>query len=763
MSTGRKTRALFLLIPIRECYSSDLAQKLRYLTPSMPVLGQLLHQRSGPLTSELLLRPAKFGLGKLPRNLETDGTATSVCGFCSTGCQLNLHLHEGEAVGLTPSTNYPVNLGMACPKGWEALSVLNSPERASAPLLEGKEISWDLASRIFTDRFKEIQNTHGNDSVAFISTGQIATEEMAFLGAFAKFGMGVKHGDGNTRQCMATSVVAYKQAFGFDAPPYTYADFEDSDVVILIGSNLAIAHPILYQRLARNKRNPEIIVIDPRVTETAQIATQHLQLKSKGDLPLLYALAHCIIRDERVDEEFVKNHTEGFEEFARFVRDYSPDSTREDTQIGRLQVEALAKLISDPTKRVSMWWTMGVNQSHEGVRTAQAIINLCLMTGNIGKPGTGPNSITGQCNAMGSRLFSNTTNLLGGHDFTNPDHRSKVARILEIPTENIPSESSWAYDQIIDGIESGRIKGLWVIATNPAHSWINQGKFHEVRKKLEFLVVQDMYHTTETAKTADLLLPAAAWGEKSGTFINSERRIGTFKQARRAPGQALSDFRIIQLLAHAWGCGEMFKKWSSPSATFELMQELSEGQPCDITGVKGYPHLDESGGIQWPLANESAPESRERRLFADGKFFTPTGRAQFIFDPPAPLPEPTCNSYPFTLLTGRGTSAQWHTQSRTNKSAILRKLYPDSLFLDIHPDDALALGIQDHEVVTVSSRRGFLEAQAHLTTSVRPAEVFLPMHEGTTNLLTFPSVDPHSRQPSYKACAVKVESCGPHR
>ena len=751
----------------------------------MPQLQDLIRQKSGPLTSELLLRPNDFGLGKLPRNLETDGTATSVCGFCSTGCQLNLHLREGEAVGLTPSTHYPVNLGMACPKGWEALSILDSDERATIPLLKefgnkpAREVSWEHAAMTFSEKFKKIQATHGTDSVAFISTGQIATEEMAFLGAFAKFGMGVKHGDGNTRQCMATSVVAYKQAFGFDAPPYTYADFEESDVVILIGSNLAIAHPILYQRLARNKRNPEIIVIDPRVTETAQIATQHLQLKSKGDLPLLYALAHCIIRDERVDEEFVKNHTEGFEEFARFVRDYSPDSTREDTQIGRLQVEALAKLISDPSKRVSMWWTMGVNQSHEGVRTAQAIINLCLMTGNIGKPGTGPNSITGQCNAMGSRLFSNTTNLLGGHDFANPDHRSKVARILEIPTENIPTESSWAYDQIIDGIESGKIKGLWVIATNPAHSWINQGKFHEVRKKLEFLVVQDMYHTTETAKTADLLLPAAAWGEKSGTFINSERRIGTFKQARRAPGQALSDFRIIQLLAHAWGCGEMFEKWSSPSATFELMQELSEGQPCDITGVKGYQHLDDDGGIQWPFTSsmirpghdpkaskhdrDGSCYSRERRLFEDHQFFTPTGRAQFIFDPPAPLPEPTCNSYPFTLLTGRGTSAQWHTQSRTNKSAVLRKLYPDSLFLDIHPDDALALGIQDHEVVTVSSRRGSLEAQAHLTTSVRPAEVFLPMHEGTTNLLTFQSVDPHSRQPSYKACAVKVESCGPHR
>lgn len=715
-----------------------------------------LHQRSGPLTSELLLRPAEFGLGKLPRNLETDGVTTSICGFCSTGCQLKLHLHEGQAVGVTPSSGYPVNLGMACPKGWEALSVLNSSERATTPLLEGNEISWDLAARIFTDRFKEIQNEHGKDSVAFISTGQIATEEMAFLGSFAKFGMGIKHGDGNTRQCMATSVVAYKQAFGFDAPPYTYGDFEQSDVVVLLGSNLAIAHPILYQRLARNKRNPDIVVIDPRATETAQIATQHLAIKSKGDLPLLYALAHCIIRDDRVDHNFLREQTDGFDDFADFVKDYSPDATRAQTGISRLQVETLAKLISDPTKRVSMWWTMGVNQSHEGVRTAQAIINLCLMTGNIGKPGTGPNSITGQCNAMGSRLFSNTTSLLGGHDFANPAHREKVSRILEIPEENIPHEPSWAYDQIIEGIDSGKIKGLWIIATNPAHSWINQGRFHELRKKLDFLVVQDMYATTETAKTADLLLPAAAWGEKSGTFINSERRIGTLKQVRHAPGQALSDFRILQLLANTWGCGELFEQWSSPPAAFELLQQLSSGQPCDITGIQGYQHLDEQGGIQWPLPKENSSPSQERRLFENKKFFTPNQRAKFLFDPPSPLPEPTCYDYPFTLLTGRGTSAQWHTQSRTNKSAVLRKLYPKELLIDLHPDDAASLNIADHDALCVSSRRGTITAKAHLTTSVNPGEVFLPMHEGTTNILTFPAFDPHSRQPSYKACAVKI-------
>ncbi len=720
----------------------------------MSGLQTLLKQKSGPLTSELLLRPNDFGLGMLPCNLETDSTTTSVCGFCSTGCQLKIHLHEGEATGLTPAPDYPVNLGMACPKGWEALAILDSPDRATTPLFRGEEITWEKAAQTFTSGFKKIQEEHGKDSVAFISTGQIATEEMAFLGAFAKFGMGIKHGDGNTRQCMATSVVAYKQAFGFDAPPYSYADFEESDVVILIGSNLAIAHPILYQRLARNQRNPEIIVIDPRATETAQIATDHLALKSKGDLPLLYALAHCIIRDGRLDQAFLDEHTEGFEDFATFVKDYSPDVTRNKTGIARHRVEALAKLISTPGKRVSMWWTMGVNQSHEGVRTAQAIINLCLMTGNIGRPGTGPNSITGQCNAMGSRLFSNTTNLLGGHDFGNPAHRKKVSSILEIPEDRIPNEPSWAYDQIIDGIDSGKIKGLWIIATNPAHSWINQDRYTELREKLDFLVVQDMYHTTETAGTADLLLPAAAWGEKSGTFINSERRIGTHKQVRRAPANALSDFRIFQLLAHTWGVGEMFAKWTDPEAVFGILQQLSAGQPCDITGIKGYRELDEEGGIQWPKTTDSC--ERERRLFEDGKFHTPSGRAKFLFDPPSSLPEPTTNAFPYTLLTGRGTSAQWHTQSRTSQSAVLRKLYPATLLLDVNPADAEKLGIKDRDPVTISSKRASITALAHVTTSINPGEVYLPMHEPNVNRLTFPAFDPHSRQPSYKACAVNI-------
>ena len=253
---------------------------------------------------------------------------------------------------------------------------------------------------------------------------------------------------------------------------------------------------------------------------------------------------------------------------------------------------------------------MGVNQSYEGVRLAQSMINLALMTGNIGKPGTGANSITGQCNAMGSRLFSNTTNLLGGRAFENETDRKTVAERTGIPVERIPSEPSYAYDQIIDAIERGEIKGLWLIATNTAHSWINQKRFRKIREKLDFLVVQDMYHTTDSAEIADLVLPAAGWGEKDGTFINSERRIGRTRKVRKAPGQALSDFNIFRLIAHHWGCGELFAEWSSPEAVFQILKRLSAGQPCDITGIEGYDHLDRVGGIQWPLKRPEGGDLR---------------------------------------------------------------------------------------------------------------------------------------------------------
>lgn len=723
-------------------------------------LGTLIHHQHGPYTEELVRVPGNYGLGQVPQSKKPDATTSMVCGFCSTGCSLNIHMKEGEAINLTPEVDYPVNTGMACPKGWEALSVLDAPDRGTTALLRNQQgelepVNWDKAMTVFCDRFKDVQRRHGKESVAFLSTGQLPTEEMTYLGSLAKFGMGMRHGDGNTRQCMATAVIAYKESFGFDAPPYTYQDFEESDVIVLVGSNLCIAHPIMWQRICRNPHNPEIIVLDPRKTETAVAATKHLALNPKSDLALLYGLAHVLIANDWIDRDFLTNHTSGFAEFSHHVERFTPAVVQQVSGISEDELFQVARTIHQG-KRVSLWWTMGVNQSYEGVRTAQAIINLALITGNIGRPGTGANSITGQCNAMGSRLFSNTTNLLGGHDFKNPEHRHKVAGVLGIDESVIPPDKGWAYDRIMEGILRDEIKGLWVICTNPAHSWINQNSCKEVLDRLDFLVVQDMYHSTETVDHCDLYLPAAGWGEKEGTFINSERRIGILKKVAKAPGQALSDFSIFRLISSYWGCGEMFEMWQHPEDVFQSMKELSRGQPCDITGIDDYQMLDQRSGVQWPYREDCTSQDSQRRLFADGKFFHPDGRARLVFEDPREMPEPPSKEYPYLLLTGRGTASQWHTQTRTGKSSVLRKLYPEENYFEIHPEDAKKLGVKPNSLAEVSSARGSVIAQAFVTTTVQRGQVFMPMHYDDTNQLTLSHFDPYSRQPSYKNCAVKI-------
>ncbi|HEU5084800.1 MAG TPA: nitrate reductase [Acidimicrobiales bacterium] len=721
----------------------------------------MLRRRHGPRTDELARTAGGFGLGQVPRRLAPERTTRIVCGFCSTGCSLDVHLVDGEAVNLTPTVEHPVNLGMACPKGWESLAPMEAPDRATTPMVRRRRgdplepVSWAEAIDMFVARMKQVQAQHGPESVAFLSTGQLPSEEMALLGALGRFGMGIRHCDGNTRQCMATAVVAYKQAFGFDAPPYTYADLEESDVIVLVGSNLAITHPIMWERIARNPHDPEIVVLDPRRTETAVAATQHHALAPKSDLELLYGVAHLLLQWGAIDEGFIDEHTTGFEGFAEHLRAFTPERAAAASGLPVADVERLARTIAGG-ERVSFWWTMGVNQSHQGVRTAQAIIDLALMTGSIGRPGTGANSITGQCNAMGSRLFSNTTGLLGGHDFTDPAHRSKVAGALGIDERHIPATGGWAYDQIIEGIASGDIRGLWVVATNTAHSWINSSEARDLLGRLDFLVVQDLYADTETAAHADLVLPAAGWGEKEGTFINSERRLGVVKQVRRAPGRALADFWIFKLVAEAWGCGGLFERWTSPEATFRLLAELTEGRPCDISGIRSYQQIDEARGIQWPFPAGTTDVEPERRLFADGRFPTPDGRARFVFDVPRPLPEPTDDRYPLALLTGRGSSAQWHTQTRTRRSEILRSLAPTRLLVELSPSDAAAAGVAAGDEVVVESRRGAIRATAQPTPTVPDGQVFLPMHEPGTNVLTHPRVDPHSRQPAYKHAAVRV-------
>jgi assimilatory nitrate reductase catalytic subunit len=355
---------------------------------------------------------------------------------------------------------------------------------------------------------------------------------------------------------------------------------------------------------------------------------------------------------------------------------------------------------------------------------------------------------------MGSRLFSNTASLLGGREFANPEHRKKVADILDMDVNRIPESSGYAYDQIIDGIDRGEIKGLWIIATNSAHSWIQQNRLKQVLAKLEFLVVQDMYGSSESAQLADLILPAAGWGEKEGTFINSERRIGRVRKVARAPGQALADFSIFKLLAEAWGVGQEFAAWKDPESVFRILSQLSAGQPCDFSRIQSYDELGDLGK-QWPVSDDEV--EHERRLFRDGRFFHPDGRARFMFADPLPPRERPTAEYPYILLTGRGSSAQWHTETRTRQSPILKKLYRDEAILEISPEDAKREGLEPEDRVQVSSRYGQAQFRCVVTNKVKAGQLFISMHKDGVNRLLPGEFDPQSRQPSYKMGTVRLQ------
>ena len=685
----------------------------------------------------------------------------STCGYCSTGCNLSVHLADGVVMKVSANPDYPVNLGKACPKGFQFLAHLNAPDRATTPYLrnahgELEPVDWDIALEAFTNNFKKIQEKYGKEALALISTGQITNEELAYLGALAKFGMGILHTDGNTRQCMATAVVAYKESFGFDAPPFTYKDFEESDVLVFIGSNPVIAHPIMWRRVGMNKNNPAVIVIDPRKTETARsFIAQHYPVTPKSDLTLLYGLANILIEKNWIDKKYIDEHTAGFADFKNHVRSFSLEKVSAATGLSSEQVQKLAEIIHRG-KKVSFWWMVGINQGHQGVRTAQAIINLALVTGNIGKPGTGANSITGQCNAMGSRLFSNATNLLCGRDFTNPADRRQVAATLGIDENLIPDKYGLPYDKIIDGIQNGRIKGLWIVCTNPIHSWINKNSLIEALGKLEYLVVQDMFHNTETAQFADLILAAGGCGEKDGTFINSERRIGLVQKVCDPPGEALANFEIFRRIAGYWGCARLFREWDSPEAVFQVLKRLSKGQPCDFSGIRDYKMIGEYEGIQWPFPENSISPERERRLFEDGLYYHSDGKARFIFEDIVGVPEKISDEYPFILLTGRGSIAQWHTLTRTGKASILKRMSPEEPYIEINPRDAEKLKTAANEWLIVSSRRGEATARAKVSENIQPGQVFMPMHYYQTNILTFPAFDTYSRQPSFKYAAVNI-------
>lgn len=688
----------------------------------------------------------------------------STCNFCAIDCNLDFYVEDDRIVKVVPTKGYPVNDGFSCIKGLSLDKQQTTVKVNRLPRIRQadgsmKEVSWDEGFQHVADKLTELQEKYGTESVAGISTGQLTMEEFAVFGHVMRNHLKANV-DGNTRLCMATAVVAHKQSYGFDAPGYTLEDLELSDTIIFIGANPVVAHPILWGRV-RNNTNPDlkVVVIDPRKSETAENADHWYGLKWRSDLALLYTVANELIQKDYIDHKYVEAHTNGYEEFKQFVQKYDMAYGVKETGLSEAQITELVELIHNG-KRVSFWWTMGVNQGYQAVRTAQAIINLAAMTGNIGRPGTGANSITGQCNAMGSRAYSNTAGLFGGGDFNNPVRREAVAKAIGWNSEDLVEKPTIPYNEIVEQINAGKIKGLWVLCTNPRHSWINNETFAEATKKLELFVVQDIYDDIESAEDCTVFFPVVPGIKKEGTYINLERRMSAMRPVISRQENELSDYEAILGVGKALGMGDRLKGFESPKDCFYTMQRCAKGMPCDFSGLT-WEALEDSHGVQWPFREGDVLEHDQRRLYEDGKFYHPDGKLKFHFEEVAENPLPTTKEFPFVFNTGRGTVGQWHTQSRTREVEFIEDVSPKKAYLYMNTKAAEEAGIQDREIIKVCSVNGQnADFTVMITDNVSYGELYAPLHYVECNKLTPSIYDPYSKEPSYKATPVRFEKIG---
>lgn len=683
----------------------------------------------------------------------------STCNFCALDCNIDFYVEDNKIVKVVPTKGYPVNDGFSCIKGLSLDKQQTVVKGSKLPKVRQKDgsfktMEWDDTFKYVADKFIEIKEKYGSESIAGISTGQLTLEEFALLGHVMRNHLKANL-DGNTRLCMATAVVAHKQSYGFDSPPYTLNDVELSDTVILIGANPVVAHPILWDRIRSNK-NKKLIVIDPRKSETAQHADYWYGLKGKSDLALFYTVANILIEKGYVNKEYIGNYTEGYEDFKEFAKAYTLEKGSEITGLKEEQILELVELIHEG-KRVSFWWTMGVNQGYEAVRTAQAIINLALMTGNIGRPGTGANSLTGQCNAMGSRAYSNTAGLYGGGDFDNPVRRKRVAEVLGVDESVLAQKPTAPYNVIVEKIISGEIKALWVVCTNPRHSWTNNKTFMKAVENLELFVVQDIYDDTDSAKICDVYLPVVPGIKKEGSYINTERRISAMRPALEKEENEKTDYEVMLGIGKALGMGDLLDKWQTPRDAFNLMKECSRNMPCDMTGVD-YDGLVDSNGIQWPFREGEELKEDQRRLFEDNLFYTPSKKAKFVFEDVRENPLPTSEEFPLIFNTGRGTVGQWHTQTRTREVRFIEDVSIDTAYIFMNTKLAEEKNIKENDMIRVNSINGeSADFMVKITDDQRYEELYAPMHYLECNKLTPSIYDPYSKEPSYKTTPINIE------
>ena len=691
----------------------------------------------------------------------------STCCYCGVGCGVVVNKEKNGSITLQGNKDHPVNKGMLCSKGLNLHYTVNDksdrllyPQMRYSKSMPMQRVSWDDALERTAAVFKTFINKYGPDSVAFYASGQCLTEEYYVVNKLMKGFIGSNNIDTNSRLCMSSAVAAYKIALGEDSVPVCYDDIELADVFYVTGANPAWCHPILWRRVEAHKAaNPDvkIIVVDPRVTDTCSIADLHLQINPGTDITLNYAIGRVLIENGDIDVDFITNHADGFEQYSQLVFERSMAEAASICGVSEKDIRLAAKYIGEAKGFISMW-TMGLNQSSVGVNKNLSLINLNLITGHIGKPGSGPLSLTGQPNAMGGREVGGLANLLPAHrNLGNPLHRAEIQKFWG-GTE-IAAQPGLTATEMFEALNDGRLKAIWIMCTNPLTSLPNVRLAEEALKKAKFVVVQEISNKPETLAYADVILPAAAWAEKEGTMTNSERRISYLEKIVDAPGEALSDSEIICRFAQKMGYkGFDFK---NASEIYAEHVKLTAKTTIDISGLN-YDILRQHGTIQWPYKSKKGGAGTPR-LFTDKRFYTPTQNALISAVSDALTSELPDNDYPFILTTGR-IRDQWHTMSKTGKVNKLNQ-HIKQAFLEIHPLDAAHLGVKEGDVTVITSRRGEVMVKAKLSTQIKQGVVFMPMHWGKilgndlnrVNNLTSDAVDPISKEPDFKYCAVSVQ------
>lgn len=694
-------------------------------------------------------------------------TVRSVCPYCAVGCGLLVDVEGGVVSGVRGDPDHPANFGRICSKGALLAEVLHTEDRLLHPQLrvpgaaDFRHVGWDEALGFVAAEMRRIIEHHGPDAVAFYGSGQLPTEDYYLLGKLAKGYIGTNNQDTNSRLCMASAAAAYSLAFGQDGPPCAHSDIDHAGCFLILGANMAACHPVLFQRVkARKQEAPEdvrVIVVDPRRTVTAAAADLHLPVRPGMDVALLNAILHVIIEEDMVDDGFVEAHTQGFEAVRDVVmRDYAPERVADECGVKAAAIREAARAYGGAAASLSLW-AMGANQSSSGVAKNLALINLALATGNVGRPGAGPFSLTGQPNAMGGRDAGGLAHTLPGHRLVaDPLHRAEMEGFWGVPTGRISPDPGLTAVDMFEAAAAGKVKALWIVCTNPLASLPDLRTAREAMARAELIVVQDAYHPTETSRYAHVLLPAAQWSERAGTMTNGERRVCLLEKAGDPPGEALPDWEILCRFAGKMGFEAGFA-YRDVEEVFEEFKETTRGRDLDMSGIT-YSRLRGRGGLQWPVPEGA---TTTERLYRDGRFPTVSGRARFHAVGQHPPAEPADAEYPLVLITGR-VRDQWHTRTRTGKVARLNRTCPEP-YLEIHPHDASFLGIGEGDIVEIRSRRGVARLPARVAPSIRPGTVFAPFHWGelwspssSVNDLTLPDYDRISKEPEFKHCAVRV-------